>query len=211
MKLKNRGLNYLEDECLWKRENGDFKPGFLTSHTWNIIRTSKPKVEWSKGIWISEATPKFAFITWVAMHNRLATGDKVLRWNPQAITTCWLCKVEPETRDHLLFECPFSEEVWKGVIGNLVSSGTGYSWAQVTQTVVNGLRERIATFLYYSFQAAVYALWNERNARRVGGFSQPATCLITRIDKLVRNRITSLRQKNRRKYEKAMEKWTGKT
>lgn len=44
LKLRNFGLNILEDVCLRKRENGDFKPGFITSHTWNITRTSLPKV-----------------------------------------------------------------------------------------------------------------------------------------------------------------------
>lgn len=210
LKLRNQGLNTLEDVCLWKQENGNFKMGFSTSHTWNITRSSSPKVGWSRGIWIAEITPKFAFITWLAMHNRLATGDRVLRWNPQAITTCWLCKVETETRDHMLFECSYSKEVWKGIIGNLAGNGNGYSWVQVTQVVVNGLQERIPTFLLrYSFQAVVYALWHERNVRRVGESSQPASCLIARIDKLVRNRITSLRKRNGGRYEKAMEIWFG--
>ncbi|KAL0743649.1 hypothetical protein Bca4012_085162 [Brassica carinata] len=47
----------------------------------------------------------------------------------------------------------------------------------------------------------------ERNARRVGKPMQPTTCLTTRLDKLVRNRVTSLRKKNGVKYEKAMEIW----
>lgn len=209
MRLKNRGLNTLEDVCLWKRENGDFKPGFLTSHTWNITRNVSSKVGWSKGIWFSEATPKFVFIAWLAMHNRLATGDRVLKWNPQAITTCWLCKVEDETRDHLFFDCLYSREVWKGVTGNLAGNGS-CSWNQVTQVVVNGLQERVATILLrYSFQAVIYGLWQERNVRRVGESSQPATCLTARMDKLVRNRITSLRKKNGRKYERVMEVWMG--
>ncbi|KAF3525227.1 hypothetical protein F2Q69_00051355 [Brassica cretica] len=138
--------------------------------------------------------------------------DRVLRWNPQAITTCLLCKVETETRDHLLFECSYSKEVWKGVIGNLAGNGNGYSWTQVTQVVVNGMHERIPTFLLrYCFQAVVYVLWHERNVRRVGESSQSASCLITRIDKLVRNKITSLRKKNGGRYEKAMENWFGRT
>ncbi|WZZ85349.1 hypothetical protein YC2023_113928 [Brassica napus] len=93
----------LEDVCLWKRENGDFKMGFITSQTWNLTRVHAPKVPWSRGIWFPEATPKFAFLAWIANHNRLATGDRILRWNPQAISTCWLCKMEIETRDHLFF------------------------------------------------------------------------------------------------------------
>lgn len=37
MALKNKGLNQQEDICLCKRENGEFKADFNTSHTWNLI------------------------------------------------------------------------------------------------------------------------------------------------------------------------------
>ncbi|CAG7865160.1 unnamed protein product, partial [Brassica rapa] len=47
----------------------------------------------------------------------------------------------------------------------------------------------------------------ERNVRRVSEPSLPARCLIARLDKLVRNRITFLRRKKGGKYEKAMEVW----
>lgn len=79
MKLKNRGLNMLEDDCLWKRENVNFRTGFITSQTWNLTRVHAPKVPWSKEIWFPEGTPKFTFLVWIANHNRLATGDRVLR------------------------------------------------------------------------------------------------------------------------------------
>lgn len=44
LKLKSSGMNMMEDVCLWKRENGDFKPGFVTSQTWNLIRSRSSKV-----------------------------------------------------------------------------------------------------------------------------------------------------------------------
>lgn len=210
MKLKNRGLNMLEDDCLWKRESGDFRTGFSTSQTWNLIRAHAPKVSWSTGIWFPEATPKFAFLAWIAIQNRLATGERVLRWNPQAISICWLCKREMETRDHIFFECAYSMEVWRVTVGNLVGSGVIYQWDQVVRLVVNGTWERCVKFLFrYCFQAVVYALWQERNIRRAEEKSQPISCLIARLEKLVRNRITSLRKKNWRKYEKTMEVWMG--
>lgn len=77
--LRNIWLNQLEDVCLWKRENGEFKSGFLTSQTWNLTRVQSPKVSWFKGIWFPEATPKFSFLSWIAMHNKLATWDRILR------------------------------------------------------------------------------------------------------------------------------------
>lgn len=202
LNLKRRGINMMEDVCLWRRETGEFRRGFSTSHTWNLTRVHSPKILWSKGIWIKEATPKFAFITWLAMRNRLATGDRILHWNPLANATCWLCKEDLETRDHLFFDCSYSKLVWKETIGSLAGRGEVYKWEHVTQEVIRGRQEKDVTFLLrYCFQAVLYALWLERNTRRVGDPDQPATCLIARLDKLVRNRITSLRRKKGDKYE----------
>ena len=95
-------------------------------------------------------------------------------------------------------------------IGDLAGNRSLHRWFQIIQFLANGLHERNLTFLLrYSFQVVLYAVWHERNVRRVGETSQPAACLIARLDKLVRNRITSLRRKNGRKYEKTMEVWFG--
>ncbi|XP_018474238.1 uncharacterized protein LOC130508739 [Raphanus sativus] len=210
LSLRRQGLNQQEDACLWKRDNGDFKPDFSTSQTWNIVRTQSPKVTWFKGIWFREATPKLSFIAWLAIQNRLATGDRIIRWNPQAITTCWLCNSAEETRDHLFFECGYSKEVWRSIMGNLAGHRNLFQWSQIVQILIKGLRERVSTFLFrYGFQVVIYAIWYERNVRRVGEASQTTSCMIRRLDKMVRNRITTLRKNPGGKYEKAMEVWFG--
>lgn len=191
MKLRTRGINQREDVCLWKMENGEFKPGFITSQTWNLPRVHSPKVVWFKGIWFPEATMKFTF--WIANHHRLATGDRILKWNSQAISTCWLGNSTTETRDHLFFEYSYSKEVWKGTIKDLVG-GCTYQWSQVVQVLANGFQEGILTFLMHNCFQAV---------------AQPASCLIARLDKLIRNRITSLRRKAGGKHEKTMQIWFG--
>lgn len=210
MKLKERGMNLMEDVCLWKRENGDFKSNFITAQTWDLIRVHSVKVQWSKGIWIKEATPKFAFITWIAVRNRLATGDRIFRWNPQAVAVCWLCKEELETRDHLFFDCKYSKEVWSETIGSLAGSVCIHGWERVMQVVVNGVQDRLSTcLLRYCFQAVIYVLWMERNTRRVGEPLKPVGCLIARLETMVKNRITSLRKKEGAKYVQMMEIWFG--
>lgn len=211
--LKNRGLNQLEDVCLWKRENGEFKNEFITSQTWNLIRSRSPVVSWSKGIWFTEATPKFSFITWLAAHNRLATGDRILRWNPQAMSACWLCNLDLETSDHLFFECPYSVEVWRGIVRNLAGLGRYLQWNRLIQVIASGGKGRGINFLMrYCFQVVTYALWQERNKRRIGEQSQPAACLIQRVDRIVRNRVTSLRKKaGGGKHERTMEIWFGRS
>lgn len=177
-------------------ENGDFRPGFITSHTWNLIRVQSRKIFWYKGIWFSEITPIFFFLIWVAIHNRLATGNRILRWNPQAISTaCWLCKSVTESRDHLFFECLYSEEVWCRTVRGLGGNRRTVKWSHLVQILENGLHEGTLTFLFrYCFQVVAYAIQHERNVKRVGEHFQPPPCLIVKLDKLIRNRITSLRR-----------------
>lgn len=149
----------MDDVCLWKRENGDFRTDFITSHTWHLTRIQSPKVSWCKGIWFKGATPKFSFLTWLAILNRLATGEGVLRWNPQADPTCWLCKSDIETRDHIFFDCSYSKEVWQGTIKNLIGQGSAYNWKRLVRLLVEGVRGRNETFLVrYFFQAVAYEL-----------------------------------------------------
>lgn len=130
MDLKNKGLNNQDDICLWRRENGEYKEGFSTKQTWNIIRTQTPKVPWFKGVWFSGATPRFSFMVWIVVHDRLATGDRISRWNPQDITHCWFCQTSFENRDHLFFDCSYSKEVWcdliKGGVDKCDSSSSGW-------------------------------------------------------------------------------------
>ena len=144
------------------------------------------------------------------IHDRLATGDRLLRWNPQAVSTCWLCNSATESRDHLFFECPFSGEVWRGTVRGLISTTLSVRWSVLLQRLVTGLQDRTATFLFrYCFQATAYALWHERNTRRVGETPHSPARLIIFLDKLIRNRISSLRRRRGNIHEKAMEMWFG--
>lgn len=92
----------VEDASLWRRDSG-FKNNFSTQETWRLIREPKMKLLWTRGVWFSQATPKFAFITWFATLNRLSTLDRVAKWSIGVDTTCVLCKNAEESRDHLFF------------------------------------------------------------------------------------------------------------
>lgn len=80
-----------------------YKDKFSTHDTWMMLRESNQKCAWAKGIWFSQATPKFAFVIWLAMLDRLSTMERVSRWNQGIDTTCVLCKAASETREHLFF------------------------------------------------------------------------------------------------------------
>lgn len=99
-----------EDTSLWRRGSG-YKDTFSTYETWCLIRETKSEQNWASGIWFSNATPKFAFISWLVMLNRMSTLDRVAQWSQGVDTTCLLCKNDVETRDHLFFACSYSSQV----------------------------------------------------------------------------------------------------
>lgn len=76
------------DISLWRGTEGKFKDKFSTKHTWNQIRRVQPRIEWYKGVWLSYSTPKYSFLVWLAMHNRLTTGDRMSMWNAK-INVLW--------------------------------------------------------------------------------------------------------------------------
>ena len=193
LNLRIRGLSLEDDTRLWKTEAGNFQSCFSTKQTWEIIRSHSPRVTWSKGVWFRGMIPKYSFITWLATQDRLATGDRILKWNPQADTLCLLCKSSMESRDHLFFTCPYSQTIWSGLVGRLLASRFSNNWNQILSIVAEGTRDATTTFLIrYSFQTAVYSVWQERNGRRVGEREWSAALLLSRIDKQVRNRISSI-------------------
>ena len=68
------------DVSIWRRKSG-YRENFSTNETWMLLRGTSVQCLWTRGIWFSVATPKYAFITWLAMRGRLSTLDRVSRWS----------------------------------------------------------------------------------------------------------------------------------
>jgi len=83
------------------------------SDTWNYLRQKKAIVNWWPLVWHQHAIPKQAFILWLAVNNRLTTGDRFLAWGYEGDTNCVFCRNGTESRDHLFFSCGFSSRIWK--------------------------------------------------------------------------------------------------
>ena len=89
----------MEDINKWRRRSG-FKQNFSTFETWTLLRPTSECCSWYKGVWFPQATPKYAFVTWLAVRNRLSTIDTTAKWRQGVDETCVLCKYAPETRTH---------------------------------------------------------------------------------------------------------------
>lgn len=76
------------------------QPGLLDQ-----IRVKKAIVFWSKSVWFSQAVPRFSFIVWLVVKNRLSIGDAM---RACVIEQSFVLCVETETRDHVFLACPYS-------------------------------------------------------------------------------------------------------
>ena len=63
-------------------------------------------------VWKTWAPPKCSFFAWLAIQNRLWTSDRlaIRGWPHQPV--CQLCRCQPKTARHILFECRYSRRIW---------------------------------------------------------------------------------------------------
>jgi hypothetical protein len=64
-------------------------------------RRSKDIVDWWNLVGFPYAIPKQTFILWLALHNRLTTGDRLLAWGYNGDMSCVFYRNATESKDHL--------------------------------------------------------------------------------------------------------------
>ncbi|XP_024013167.1 uncharacterized protein LOC112087483 [Eutrema salsugineum] len=121
----------------WKGKNDIYRDTFLSKDTWMHIRQAKPRVDWYRGVWFPQTTPKYSFLTWLAFKNRLATGDRIKTWNRNANASCVFCNDPMETRNHLFFECAFAKKVWGTLAKGLLLNRFVVDWDAVTELLIS--------------------------------------------------------------------------
>lgn len=109
------------DIVLWKLGVDQFQDSFSAANTWEQIRAKRPKVNWCNIVWFSQGISRYAFITWLAVYNRLSAGDRMRVWGVSQ--ACVLCGQPDEMRDHLFFCLSL---LFHGV----GRSGEGFLWAE---------------------------------------------------------------------------------
>lgn len=195
-----------KDSVLWKHGENEYRACFSAARTWEQPRPKRDKVDWRNVVWFPQGISRCAFITWLAVKNMLATGD---RMRTCGVTQgCVFCGERDETRNYLFFGCPFSFTIWDSVAHPLLRSHTNPSW----QTTLNQLQwsflQRLdVVLLKLLFQLVVYTPWREWNARRHGTTGTAVEQMKRAIDKMMRNRIVSLKYKPESKYAGLLQRW----
>ncbi|KAL1220596.1 hypothetical protein V5N11_003304 [Cardamine amara subsp. amara] len=182
--IHSKGLIEASDIVLWKGKGDQFTTNFSSKTTWKATRGIRPKVDWYKGMWFSQATPKYSVLAWLAIKNRLTTGDTMLSWNVGADPSCVLCHEPLETRNHLFFTCKYSAEVWSGLTHKLPSRKFSTTWEVVIKLLLDtSLGNDILFLIRYTFQLTLHSIWTDRNSRRHGEVATSSALLVCFIDK----------------------------
>ncbi|CAA7019698.1 unnamed protein product [Microthlaspi erraticum] len=132
----------------------------------------------------------------------------MLTWNVGVNPSCVLCSHPMETRNHLFFECIYSAMIWKALVQGLLGRKYSTDWQAIVSIISDSNQPRIFLFLArYAFQATIHSIWKERNARRHGEQPISPNLLAVLIDKMIRNRVSSIRMLGDRTYEEALHTW----
>ncbi|KAL9661414.1 hypothetical protein QQ045_026238 [Rhodiola kirilowii] len=95
---------------------------FGVKDTYNMLTEPTEAVEWHKLVWNAFNAPRDSFNVWLVVQNKLMTRDRLVQWGVPVSKSCVLCETEEESRNHLFFECRFTQEVWykMGILDPLV-------------------------------------------------------------------------------------------
>ncbi|CAN0878690.1 Putative ribonuclease H protein At1g65750 [Linum grandiflorum] len=80
---------------------------YSVSRVWSSVRVRKPEVPWWRVVWSEPTIPRYSFISWQILLDRLPLSDKLIRWGIGADPACCLCVSGIEGSTHLFVTCPY--------------------------------------------------------------------------------------------------------
>ncbi|GJU89779.1 hypothetical protein Tco_1302202 [Tanacetum coccineum] len=170
--LKTAKLDaHATDTLVWRKVN-DEEVDFSVATAWESIRPRSPSVSWYKLVWYPQNIPRHAILLWLAIKQKLKTQDRLKQWDVGSnvdltLLRCPLCKLQPDTYDHLFFECSFSTQVWNRLkpyvrISNFPSS---LSRIVIFLDSLATKKSTRAVIVKQVLAASCYFIWQERNNR----------------------------------------------
>lgn len=177
------------DVFLWKNSQ-DSEPGkFKASKTWETLNPAPPPVPWHNVVWFKARIPKHAFLSWVTVLNRLPTRDRLRNWGMNVVSTCLLCGVSDEDRDHLFFTCSYSRELWTFFFSNSTLNPPAVFEAIIGWLPSSSSNAKVKTICHLLVQALVYIVWKERNMRLHTSASKPPLALFKEVKGVMKAKL----------------------
>ncbi|WVZ88110.1 hypothetical protein U9M48_034662 [Paspalum notatum var. saurae] len=153
-----------EDKVIWKwSENGVYS----ARSAYRALHLSSQICPDYQLIWKAWLPLRVKIFLWLASRRRIWTGDRRRRHGMDVRELCWLCNLERETCDHILFKCQFALQLWTLVLSrdhiHLPSSVTCSDlldwWKRFRTAWPTSLRKGADTL----FGLLCWSIWKERN------------------------------------------------
>ena len=155
---------------MWKIQGSKY----LVASVWEEIRPRKVRKEWHKLVWTSLSIQKHAVITWMVVLDRLPTLVRMASWGIEVNSLCKLCQNGDETRDHLFFQCSYSNEVWRTILQLCGLNRSIMTWFDELVWAVKRMKGRalLSIVMRLAWRASIYYIWRERNRKMHGHISK---------------------------------------
>nr|GEU84747.1 hypothetical protein [Tanacetum cinerariifolium] len=158
----------VQDKMEWRIRSGLSKP-FTVSTVWNSIRPHDEKVNWVDVVWYPNCIPRHAFNLWLVIKRKLKTQDNLWSWEVSSslASSCPLCESQPDSHEHLFFECPFSTQVWLHMRDLAGLSQIPPILEVILDFIIPMAKIRTSTSVFSKLvlAAVAYFIWQERNNR----------------------------------------------
>ncbi|KAL0662481.1 hypothetical protein Bca4012_099318 [Brassica carinata] len=153
-----------EDNYEWVVDGNQWEK-YKTGAVYDLLKRHGPRVNWYQTIWSKGGIPKHNFLAWLFTLNRCPTRDRLINLGLSVDPNCMLCNTAPESRDHLLFQCSYSWEVWSQTATRCQITPPR-DWASLLP-FMNGLTlpKNHKKLILLAWQCTIYLLWSERNSR----------------------------------------------
>lgn len=185
------------------------KSGFKSNIVWYDFKESHPRVQWSNLVWFSNTIPKHSFILWLAVRGKLLTQDRMQSWQREGISSCGFCKKQPDSLNHLFFDCFFSQEIRDFFVRLGVLIPSHYSWNDLVdfasqnwkgKSLVNVINKLVLGSL-------VYYIWQERNLRIFQDQHRSSGQVIKCIVEVVRLKIMGFKIRRSSRVDATLRLW----
>lgn len=180
---------------------------YSTGETYNYLRPQRPRVTWVDVVWTKRGIPRHNFHLWLVLQDRIPTRDRLISWGLQVSPSCLLCNAANESRDHLFQDCSFSFNLWTQLARKLRLSPLRNWDATLGQMIALPKGKPPTLLSYLAWQAMIYWLWNERNARLHSNTFHSADTIYTTIYRQLKNKIQSFRPSNPTMSSAMMQLW----
>ncbi|KAH0715022.1 hypothetical protein KY284_007927 [Solanum tuberosum] len=117
---------------------------------------------------MNAARPKSKFTTWVQLHGKLLTTDRLSKWGLDVEKTCCLCHLQEESREHLFVQCTYVRRLWVRILRWMNKPMYNATrWEQHLQWTISNAKgkSKEAQLFKVMYEEITYGIWNERNQR----------------------------------------------